>query len=157
MAIPWKPVVDRQIWRIVTVARPHHTKVKGDLGVLKAQTDLFEQGFTICWPLTEHAPFDLVAYRAGTFKRIQVKYRALDASGALQIKFSTSWTDRHGVHTAKVDKTEIDLYCIYCPDTDGCYYVDPDMFDSNVSLRVEKPKNGQTLNVKFAEDFRWVP
>jgi len=24
----------------------HHTKSKGDLGVLKAQIDLFEQGFT---------------------------------------------------------------------------------------------------------------
>ncbi len=24
----------------------HHTKSKGDLGVLKAQVDLFEQGFT---------------------------------------------------------------------------------------------------------------
>ena len=25
----------------------HHTKDKGDLGVLKAQVDLFEQGFTM--------------------------------------------------------------------------------------------------------------
>ena len=41
----------------------HHTKDKGDLGVLKAQIDLFEQGFTLFVPLTEHRPFDLVAYR----------------------------------------------------------------------------------------------
>ncbi len=139
------------------MGRPHHTKAKGDLGVLKAQIDLFEQGFTICWPLTEHAPFDLVAYRAGRFWRIQVKYRALDASGALQIKFSSTWADRHGVHTVKADKAEIDLYCVYCPDTGKCYYVDPDMFNSNVTLRVERPKNGQIRKVKFAEDFRWVP
>jgi hypothetical protein len=39
----------------------HHTKDKGDLGVLKAQLDLFEQGFAILVPLTEHCPFDLVA------------------------------------------------------------------------------------------------
>jgi len=39
----------------------HHTKEKGDLGVLKAQLDLFEQGFLILNPVTEHAPFDLVA------------------------------------------------------------------------------------------------
>jgi hypothetical protein len=61
----------------------HHTKCKGDLGVLKAQLDLFEQGFTICVPQTEHAPFDLVAYRHGEFRRVQVKYRALNANGAL--------------------------------------------------------------------------
>jgi hypothetical protein len=41
----------------------HHTKEKGDLGVLKAQLDLFEQGFLILNPVTEHAPFDLVAYK----------------------------------------------------------------------------------------------
>jgi hypothetical protein len=34
----------------------HHTKDKGDLGVLKAQIDLFEQGFTLFVPLTEHCP-----------------------------------------------------------------------------------------------------
>ena len=47
----------------------HHTKDKGDLGVLKAQVDLFEQGFAIFTPQTEHCPFDLVAYKDGEFRR----------------------------------------------------------------------------------------
>jgi hypothetical protein len=51
----------------------HHTKVKGDLGVLKAQVSLYEQGYLILQPVTEHAPFDLVAYKDGIFKWIQVK------------------------------------------------------------------------------------
>ena len=38
----------------------HHTKEKGDLGVLKAQVDLNQQGYQILIPLTEHAPFDIV-------------------------------------------------------------------------------------------------
>ena len=135
----------------------HHTKGKGDLGVLKAQLDLFEQGFTICVPQTEHAPFDLVAYRHGEFRRVQVKYRALNSSGALDIKFSTCWTDRRGIHTAPVDKKEIDLFCVYCPDTDECYYLEPRKYGSNVSLRVEKPKNCQAKRVNFAADFRRVP
>src|SRR5678815_1337038 len=91
----------------------HHTKDKGDLGILKAQVDLYAQGFTILRPLTEHAPFDLVAYRDGEFLRVQVKYRKLDGSGKLDIKFSTCWTDRHGTHTVPVDKNEVDLYCVY--------------------------------------------
>ena len=53
--------------------KPHHTKDRGDLGVLKAQIDLFEQGFTILAPLTEHSPFDLVAYRDSEFRGVQVK------------------------------------------------------------------------------------
>ena len=135
----------------------HHTKGKGDLGVLKAQVDLFEQGFTICLPQTEHAPFDLVAYRNGEFRRVQVKYRALGDNGTLAIKFSSCWADRNGTHTVLVDKSEVDLYCVYCPDTDACYYLDPRRFGSTVSLRVEAPKNGQSKGVNFADRFRRAP
>ena len=135
----------------------HHTKSKGDLGVLKAQLDLFEQGFTICMPQTEHAPFDLVAYRNGKFRRVQVKYRALEVNGVVQVKFTTCWSDRNGTHIVPVDKNEVDLYCVYCPETDECYYIEPKMFRANVSLRVEAPKNGQTKRVNFATDFRRAP
>ena len=135
----------------------HHTKHKGDLGVLKAQLDLFEQGFTVFVPLTEHCPFDLVAYRDGKFTRVQVKYRSVDRYGKFDVKFSTCWTDRNGTHTVPVDKDEIDLYCIYCPETDECYYLEPDKFGSNASLRVEMPKNGQKRGVNFAADFRRAP
>jgi hypothetical protein len=139
------------------MATRHHTKQKGDLGVLKAQVDLFEQGFTILTPLTEHSPFDLVAYRNGEFFRVQVKYRKLDKSGKLDIKFSTCWADKHGTHTVPIDKDEVDLYCVYCPDTDECYYLNPKDFGSNAILRVKAPKNNQVKNVNFAADYRRAP
>ena len=135
----------------------HHTKDKGDLGGDKAQVDLFEQGFAIFAPQTEHSPFDLVAYRDGEFRRIQVKYRAIDKFGKLDVKFSTCWTDKRGTHTVPIDKSEVDLYCVYCPDTDDCYYLDPKEFRTNATLRVETPKNCQRKNVKFAADFRRAP
>ncbi len=135
----------------------HHTKEKGGLGVLKAQVDLFEQGFTVLSPMTEHAPFDLVAYKAGKFCRIQVKYRKLDSSGKLDVKFPTCWTDKKGTHTVPIDKTEIDLFCVYCPDADKCYYLVPSEFGSHVSLRVETPKNSQRKKVHFASEYRRVP
>ena len=135
----------------------HHTKSKGDLGVLKAQVDLFEQGFTVLVPLTEHCPFDLVAYRDGCFRRVQVKYRSVDKYGKLDVKFSTCWTDKEGTHTVAIDKTEVDLYCVYCPETDECYYLEPGSFGSAASLRVKSPKNSQHKRVNFAQDFRRVP
>jgi len=119
--------------------------------------DLFEQGFTILTPQTEHSPFDLVAYKDGEFHRIQVKYRKLDSAGKLDVKFSTCRTDKRGTHTVSVNKTEVDLYCIYCPDTDECYYLDPNAYSSNATLRVKTPKNGQQKNVRFAADHRRVP
>lgn len=51
----------------------HHAKDKGDLGVAKAHADLVSQGFTVLFPATEHALFDLVAYADGVFHRLQVK------------------------------------------------------------------------------------
>jgi hypothetical protein len=134
----------------------HHTKNKGDLGVLKAKCDLLQKGYLILSPETEHAPFDLVVSKDGQFKTVQVKYR--DASnGKLEVKFSSCWTDKNGTHTVPVDKSFIDIYCIYCPQTDECYYLNPSDFGKSVTLRVETPKNNQRKNVNLAFDYREVP
>jgi len=130
----------------------HHTKDKGDLGVAKAFADLVQRGLLVLFPTTEHAPFDLVAYRQGQFARIQVKYRAA-SNGAVAVSFASSWADRHGNHSKAMDKTEVDFVCIYCPDTDECYYVKP-AFGRGVTLRVAPSLNNQRVNVLFASDFR---
>jgi len=135
----------------------HHTKQKGDLGVLKAQVSLYEQGYLILQPVTEHAPFDLVAYKDNAFKRVQVKYKSLDKTGAMTLHFRSCWADKNGTHMQAVDKDQIDLYCIYCPDTDECYFLDPSAFDKSVTLRVEMPKNNQSKHIKFVADYRGVP
>ena len=136
----------------------HHTKDSGDLGVLKVQLDLHEKGFVVSVPLTEHAPFDLVAYQGGECKTVQVKYRSLrDERGTLTVHFRSSYSDSNGHHTQKVDKGAVDVYGIYCPNTDECYYLSPDEFGRAVSLRVEPPENNQTANVNSASDYLEVP
>lgn len=135
----------------------HHTKNKGDLGVLKAQVDLHQKGYLILNPLTEHAPFDLVVYKDNNFKRVQVKYRELNAKGILEVRFRSSYCNTKGTVISIVDKNEIDIYCVYCPETDECYYFDPKLFDKSLSLRVDSPKNNQVHNVKFAKDYREIP
>ena len=118
---------------------------------------LYEQGYLILQPVTEHAPFDLVAYKDGIFKRIQVKYKSLDKTGALTVHFRSCWADKNGTHMRAINKEDIDLYCIYCPETDECYYLNPDEYDKSVTLRVEAPKNNQSKYVNFMADFRRVP
>jgi len=134
----------------------HHTKDKGDLGVLKAQVDLAEQGYTVLIPLSEHTPFDFVIYKEGAFKRVQVKYRSV-YRGTIALRARSTWSDAKGTHMREVNKEEFDLYCIYCPDTDECYYLDPREFSKSVSLRVEAPKNNQRTGIKKAADYRRVP
>ena len=131
----------------------HHTKSKGDLGVAKAHADLTSQGFVVLFPATEHAPFDLVAYDDGVFRRVQVKYRAA-RGGAVTVHFRSIWSDRHGTHIQPSDKSAIDLVCIYCPDSDACYYVRPESCGPTVTLRITPSRNNQVAGVVPAEQFR---
>jgi hypothetical protein len=136
--------------------RYHHTKNKGDFGVLKAQLDLYEKGYLILTPNTEHSSFDLVAYKNGVFKRVQVKYRAAK-DGVICVPFKTSWADKNGTHTKQYDKNELDLMCIYCPDTDKCYYIDPHSCKKTLNLRLIEPKSHQKNKINMAEDYLEIP
>jgi len=134
----------------------HHTKDKGDLGIAKAHADLASKGFTVLFPATEHAPFDLVAYAAGEFHRLQVKYRSA-RRGAVTVMFRSAWADRNGTHMTRMDKGAIDTVCIYCPETDECYYVQPDAYGASVTLRIRPSRNGQQAGVLDAAAFRELP
>ncbi|MBI1761159.1 MAG: hypothetical protein HYR56_06950 [Acidobacteria bacterium] len=134
----------------------HHTKSKGDLGVAKAYCDLVEKGYLVLFPSTEHAPFDLVAYDGTRFIRIQVKYRRANR-GVLLVNLMNWWADRNGSHGKQVDKAQVDVFCVYCPDTDKCYYFKAEQVNVSVSLRIESPKNHQMKNVNFADDYIGVP
>jgi len=142
---------------VLKVMRPHHTKDKGDLGVALAIGDLADQGFVVLTPLSEHAPFDLVGYRSGAFVRVQVKYRAVSATGTIEVQFRSCWSDSKGTHERRLDKGGIDVVCIYCPDTQTCYYIDPRQFRRSVTLRVTPSRNCQERNVLKADEFRLVP
>lgn len=138
------------------MAGTHHTKDKGDLGVAKVHADLVGAGFVVLFPATEHAPFDIAAYRDGRFRRIQVKYRAA-RSGALTVHFRSLWVDRHGTHSTPTDKTAIDVLAVYCPDTDECYYLRPQDHGQSVTIRITPARNNQTRGVLVASTLRTVP
>lgn len=132
----------------------HHTKDKGDLAVFKAMSDLGSKGYIILNPLTEHAPFDICIYKDGVFKRIQVKYRTC-IKGRLEIRMESTWSDKNGIHKKSMDKNEVDLLCVYCPESEECYYFDPKVCNKCMTLRIVKPLNNQPCHM--ASDYREVP
>lgn len=134
----------------------HHTKTKGDIGVLKAKLDLLLKGYLICNPETEHAPFDIVIYKDNSFLRVQVKYRA-KVKDTITFNSRTCWADKNGSHNRPYDKNQIDIICIYCPDDDRCYYLDMNSFKDSITLRFSATKNNQNKGVNFARDFMEIP
>jgi len=41
------------------------------------------------------------------------------------VQFRCTRTDRNRTHITPTDKNAIDVFCIYCPDADDCYYIRP--------------------------------
>ena len=133
----------------------HHTKFKADIGVAKCIADLAGKGYVPCIPLSEHQPYDIVAVLGnGPAIKLQVKYAALK-NGVVEIKFRTSWADKHGSHTKHYNKDDFDFYAIYCPEKDKVLYV-PNSSNSPTIIRFEKTLNNQGKSVKWANDYQVI-
>lgn len=135
----------------------HHTKTKGDIGVLKVSADLATKGFMILNPATEHAPFDIVIFDGKKFYRVQIKYRRLRKNGIMDLRLGTMWRYKKKLYKRKATKQYIDLAGIYCPQVDKCYYVPSRLFKKIKVLRVLETKNNQNSKVHWAKKFERVP
>ena len=51
----------------------------------------------------------------------------------------------------------MDVFCVYCPETDRCYYFKAGDANVSLTLRATAPKNNQSKNVRFAGDYAGVP
>lgn len=116
--------------------------------------DLLRVGIQIALPLSEHQPFDLIAISdEGHLSRLQVKYRTA-ADGCIKCSLRATWSDRNGVHFRPFDSTSCDAVAIYCPEPSLCCYIRTDEFHSTeISLRLNAPKNNQQNKVRMAADY----
>lgn len=122
----------------------------GDIGEMKVSIDLIAQGWSILRPVSFVSPFDLVAYKGGAYRRVQVKYCRLKG-GTVTADCTRARIARARYESRAND--EVDVFAVYCPDTDKCYYVAAAGRASFV-LRIEPPRNNQRNLVRNADDFR---
>lgn len=110
-----------------------------------------KRNFHIFLPISEHLPFDLVAYKDNVFYRIQVKYRK-SKNDKISIAFKSVYSNSKGAHVSFYDKNDIDYFAIYCPNTDKCYYLEAKDQSKNITLRISSDgcKNKNSHN---ADDF----
>ena len=137
--------------------RYHHTKSKGDLGLVHAMADLAEKGWGILAPLTEHAAFDLVAFRDDTFLRVQVKYRAaVAASVSVLSSHVLGGSTRRPSRSRSIGRRSICSASI--ARTQTCYYVDPSTVATTGYPSADSPtRNNMAKRVTWAKDFTEIP
>lgn len=135
------------------------TKKKGDIGIGCVISDLSKNGIAVCVPISDHLPFDLIAVdRDMAVKRIQVKYAAKLKNGTIRLKLQSSWSNSSGCHTIKINKNSVDIFAVYCPESEKVYYIKPNEFDcqNSVIFRIDEPKTTkgkQPKVIRWANDF----
>lgn len=135
-----------------------NTKHKGDITMSKILSVLLELGETVLFPWGDNDRYDLAVDRGnGRIDRIQCKTGRL-RDGVIKAKLCSVQTHRKGVafseSTHKYNKSQIDTFGIYCPETAKCYLVpieEASMIE--IYLRIEPTKNNQAEKIKWAKDY----
>lgn len=140
----------------------HHTKDKGDIGVAVIIADLYKKGLKVLTPMSEHLPFDIVAYDPASddFYKVQCKYSKLSNKNTVYVKLVTSYATQHGSFSSRYKKNSFDVIATYCPEMSSVYYISSefaDTYKSGITLRTESASNKQEVSVNYAKDFIKFP
>lgn len=141
----------------------HHTKTKGDIGLVKIIADLTFKGLDCLLPIAEHLPFDLIAYdqETGNLYKIQCKFRN-KRKGGLDISVRTSYLGGQGSVSKRYADGSFDVLAIYSPDTDAVYYIEERELEgktTSIKLRIDAPNPEfcKEHNCNMAKDYLNFP
>jgi hypothetical protein len=130
-----------------------HSKIKGNIGLLKTILYLLEKGYIPNIPFGDNDRYDVVAEKDGKFTRIQVKYVSMK-DGIIVVPFK-SMTRKAGKNIMlPYTSKQVDEIWAYCPNTEKLYAISVKSFEGQlqVYLRVDSPKK-KVGKINYAKDF----
>ena len=128
-----------------------NTNDKGNIGYAMVIADVMKKGYFIFTPIADTTSVDLVIGNDKMeLKRVQIKYRAKNNNGVLEIPIHTVVNGKK----VPVDTSKVDIWAIYCPDTNTVYYVSTEIVigKSNIYLRIDEPIK-KSNKMHFANDY----
>ena len=132
------------------------TSDKGNIGVAKATAELIAMGAEVNTPLDASSVYDLLAVYKKNYIKVQVKYASL-VSGSLRVRIARKTSTDHN---KAIPKGDVDLYAVYCPDTDECFgfWLEELRYEqtTHIYLRVTAAKNNQKLKTNTAVPLKNV-
>ncbi len=133
-----------------------NTKRKGNVGEAKVIADLLEQGLEVALPFGDNLPFDLIAVEPDfRLWKIQVKF-ARAHQGVIRVKNWRQSENTQRRYERIYTPAQVDVFAIYCPDTDLVYYVSQTEIGQRTTfyLRVTPTKNQQKVGIHWHNDYR---
>lgn len=136
-----------------------HTKDKGDIAEQFVIAHCLKKGWIVSKTVGDNKRYDLILDRNdGILLKVQVKWGRYDETkGAIIIDakscgYTFDGKGNRQLFTHKYSTSEVDYFASYCPETNSCYLIKNEN-KGNINLRIEAPKNGQKLKVKYAKDY----
>jgi hypothetical protein len=114
--------------------------------------ELVRRGYQVLVPFGTNQRYDLVLDMKGKFVRAQCKTGRLRngtvAFSTTSVRSNTRQTFFRGY------SGEVELFLVYCPETDGIYAVPVDEAPAgHAYLRVKPARNGQEERIRWARDY----
>lgn len=137
-----------------------HTKHKGTLAEAKVIADLYEKGLAVALVVDDLCPFDLIAIDAEhNLYKVQVKYSKFTKRNVAILRFRSCMSNKNLSYTKRYSKSEVDIFALYVPDLNQCYYIKSNILDTHceLTLRNTIPKNNQLDGVHFLDDYLQFP
>jgi len=115
---------------------------------------LLKAGYQVLVPFGEHSEYDLVIHKDRRFFPIQCKTGRIQL-GSMRFKTYTVVKKLGGGYTRRSYASSVAFYGVYCPDNGQCYLIPAhDTPTSEMSLRLEAPKNNQQKKVRWAREYQ---
>ncbi len=126
------------------------TKQLANESELRFASEFVRKGWSVFLPYGEDSPVDLLIFKNGKFKRIQVK-TAKPKNGVLpcRLRSSNNW------QVKKYYKKDVDFFAFYDYHNQKGYLVPIEKLEggNDFSLRLKATKNNQSKGVNFAKDY----
>lgn len=129
------------------------TKGIGNIGEAKVICKFVELGIPIYLPFGDNERSDLIADFNGKLNRIQIKTSIKAEDGKMIFDLTSSTMHRSNGERHKYTKEEVDYFACYNIARDKIFLVPVGEPRVTITIRYEKPKNGQTVNINYEEDF----
>ena len=131
-----------------------NSKTIGNIGEAKALCKFVELGIPVYIPFGDNEKSDLIADFGGKLNRIQVKTSLEAKDGKMIFDLTSSTSHRKGGVKHIYTKEEIDYFVCYNVSRDKLFIIPVDEAGNTaITIRYEKPKNGQVKGIRFEEDY----
>jgi len=131
-----------------------NTKNIGNIGEAKVLAKFVELGVPVYIPFGDNEKADLIAEFGGKLQKIQIKTSIKAENGKMIFDITSSTQHRKNGVKHIYTPDEIDYFACYNIERKCILLFKVDEVPNTaITVRYEKPKNGQIIGIRFEEDY----